>query len=174
MTIKFPRYTINKMGKEVIPGDVESALETIKERNEQVALLLSLKHNHPDDKGRTRVQQEQDRLNRSNPDSWERTRSPLRVGQKVLIPAGTPVGLGLVESYITERELEGTLIDVDRLVGGDGYGLVGRRVTEPLSKVSVELPRTEGEAQRTFTLSVPNDMYKAVPQAPADGLPIAA
>lgn len=162
------------MGKEAISGEVESAIGAIKKRNEQVALSLSLTHNHPDDKGRTRIEQERNRLNKSSPDSWERTRNPLRLGQEVLILTGTPVGLLLEESYITGIELKGILIGVYGLYGGTGYGQRGTRLVEPLSKVSVKLPQIEGEVLKTFTLLVPCDMYYAAPQAPADSHSVAA
>lgn len=150
---------------------LEKLQSAIEERNRHDASALSLVHNEPNDEGRTRVQQENDRLRRSSRSDWKRTKNPLGVGETVLIPVGTPVGLGSdLDSYLTEKPLKGTLVSVFGGYGGMGYGQRSDQLAEPLFKVSVQ---PEGqESTETITLLVPNDLLtQAVPQG--NGMAIA-
>jgi len=141
-------------GSKTFLEDLQSVIEA---QSNQKALALSLVHNKPDDEGRTRVQQERDRLERMDKDLWERTKSPLSVGTDVLIPADTPVGLGSeLASYITEKPLQGTLTNVFGGYGGAGYLDRSVQKVEPLFKVDV-VPEGH-EPTDVITLLVPNDL----------------
>jgi hypothetical protein len=128
----------------------------IEARNNQIASALSLVHNKPDEEGRTRVQQEKDRLRGLSREKWERTKNPIMVGDDVFIPVGTPVGLGSDwASYITEKPLQGTLISASGGYGGSGYLESSQQILEPLFKVAV---LSNGSNPEAFTLLVPNDL----------------
>lgn len=144
---------------------LERAWSAITENNRRIALALSLQHNKPNAEGKTRIEQEKDRLHRIGRNLWERTKNPLMVGNRVSIPAETPVGVGpLAESYITEKSLQGTLTNVSGFYGQDGNELI-----EPLFQVSIEIPQVEEQPSKTAILLVPNDLLtKVIPE----GLPI--
>ena len=143
---------------------LENLQSVIEARNNQIASALSLAHNEPNEESRTRVQQEKDRIKRTGRGPWKRTEDPLEVGERVLIPIGTPVGLGSVlDSYITEKPLEGTLINGSGGYGGMLYPYRSNQLTEPLFKVSVQ---PEGQdPTEPVTLLVPNDLLPQALQA---------
>lgn len=143
---------------------LENLQSAVEARNNQIASALSLAHNEPDDKGRTRVQQEKDRLRRTSREQWKRTNNPMAVGDNVLIPPGTPVGIGSdLASYIAEIPLRGTLISVSGGYGGDGYLETSQEIIEPLFKVNV-IPERH-EPTKAVTLLVPNDLLTQAIQA---------
>jgi len=150
-------------GRNTFPEKLQSVIEA---RNKRIASALSLTHNEPNDKGRTRIQQERDRLGKLSRDSRNPKNNPYVVGEDVWIPAETPVGLTLGESYITGMPLQGTLTNVSGGYGGGGYLEKSDQLIEPLFRVSVQLPRVEGqEHAEAVTLLVPNDLLThAVPQ----------
>jgi hypothetical protein len=170
LTIKFSSYTINKVSAEKIDfGAVEAAL---KERNERVAGILSLRPNSPDNRGRKQFELAADSLERDR--IWEHLESPVKK-DVVEIPAGTPVGV-LFEGYVTTKILRGILASTDRLIGGAGYMEHGRRRKDALSLVTVSL----GEGAGTIDLLVPSwqrsadgSRYTAVLQKSLGNSPIA-
>lgn len=143
---------------------LETALSNIDKYNNRVASLLSLIPNKPDDKGRNRVEQESDRLERTR-SSWE-PEGGLRVGERVLIPAGTPVGLGIRGFYVAEKSIVGTLKKTSGGYGGDGYLQHSTQRLYSLFRVSVDLPNGMGEPIEEVSLLVPNDMLKTIPKEP--------
>jgi hypothetical protein len=157
---------MKKMVDEAIPEISELATEAF---NKRVASLLSLKPNKPDDKGKSRIQQERDRLERDRL-LWEHTNS-LQVDKRVIIPVGTPVGLGTVGSYITQKPMEGILKITSGHYGGSGYMEHGTKRLYPLFTVSVEVPHGKEvsvEKVEQVNLLVPNDMLKTALQASTD------
>lgn len=129
-------------------------------RNKQVAKALSLIIDIADQDGNTGLSQEKYRLKSSKRDSWLRIKDPLMVGENVLIANRTPIELETGEPYLTGMPLQGTLINIYGFYGWDNHPLI-----EPLFKVSVQLPRIDGQPLKTATLLVPNDLLtRTVPK----------
>ncbi len=150
------------MAHEFILEAVDAAL---KKRNERIASKLSLVPNSPDVWGRNRFEQEQDRLERSRA-TWQDTVSPIELGDEVLIPAGTPVGLVPMGAYITEVPIMGgVLARAYSLRGGSGYLEHGHRIRDSLVLITKTLPLEQGQKlAETVGFLVPNDMFEAIPQ----------
>lgn len=139
---------------------LEAVLAAIKERNSRIASNLSLIPNSPDDRGRNRFEQEQDRLERTRL-SWQDTESPGKLGDEVLIPAGIPVGLVPMGAYVTGEPIRGVLTRTHSLRGGSGYMEHGRRIRDPLALITKTFPLKEGQTiPETVDLLVPNDMFQ--------------
>lgn len=164
LTIGFTGHRIKIVARQEILEGIYSA---IKERNKQIALQLSLVPNSPDIRGRNRIEQERDRLEQSRT-AWENANS-LQVNERVLIPAGTPVGLGILGFYVTGKPIEGVLAVTHSLHGGSGYMEHGHRTREALARITIELPFNQGQASaETVELLVVNDMLEAVKKEFAD------
>ena len=157
------------MGDGAIIKEVESRIEEIEEHNKRVASELSLLPNSPDRNGRNKVDLAGEELERTRP-LWEKEEIKTEVGGKVLIKPGTPVGLGS-KGYVAGEPIEGVFLGVIDygFVGGAGHMEHGVRRKSPYVKMGVK--RSSGEE---VSFRVPRSIFDPVPQAPADGLPIAA
>lgn len=147
---------------------LEAVHAAIEKRNNRIASKLSLIHNSPDDRGRNRFEQEQDRLERVRL-SWQNTESPIKLGEEVLIPAGTPVGLVPMGAYVTEKPIRGVLDRTHSLRGGSGHMEHGHRTRNALALITIALPPEQGQTHtETIGFLVANDMFKVAPQEPMD------
>jgi hypothetical protein len=143
---------------------LEAVDAALKERNGRIASKLSLIPNSPDVWGRNRFEQEQDRLEQSRP-TWQDAESLMKLGDEVLIPAGTPVGLVPMGAYLTQEPIIGVLARVSSRRGGSGYMEPGRKIRDSLVLINKTLPLEQGQKlAETVGFLVPNDMFKAIPQ----------
>jgi hypothetical protein len=143
---------------------LEAVDAAFKKRNERIASKLSLIPNSPDVWRRNRFEQEQDRLERSRP-TWQDAESLMKLGDEVLIPAGTPVGLVPMGAYITQEPIIGVLARAYSLRGGSGYMESGRKIRDSLVLINKILPLEQGQKlAETVGFLVPNDMFEAIPQ----------
>ena len=134
----------------VTEATMEKVYTAIRERNERVASILSLKSDSPNAKGSYGIEQVREMLERIRP-VWENVNS-LQVGERVEIPVETPVGLGVLGFYIAGKPIEGKLVGTCAgLYGGNNPGEHGTRRLSPLYTVSVELTPDE-----KVSLLVPN------------------
>ncbi len=138
---------------------IETAESATEEDNKRIASALSLQHNEPDAKGRTRIEQAKDELDKLSLDSRRAANFPFVVGDSAWIPADVPVGLGpKLDSFITRTPLKVTLTDSFGGYGGMGYGQDSNKLVDLLPKVSVQLPHEEGQPPKTVTLQVPYNL----------------
>lgn len=143
------------MGSEFI---LDAVYKTLDEYSSRVATKLALTPNSPDERGRNKYQQESDRLERTRL-SWQDAETPTKVGDKVLIPAGTPVGLSM-RGFITSEPIIGVLSSTHSLRGGMGYMEHGHKVKDALAHITITLPQEPGKINaEQVILQVPNDMY---------------
>ena len=146
---------------------LEAVQSEIKKRNEQIASELGLLPNSPNERGKNRIDEERYRLEQTRA-SWENIESPIVVGDEVLVPTGTPVGIvPMGASIVGEKPILGTLARTHSLRGGGGYMEQGHRRRDALSLIT--RPHNKGQAPiEAIDLLVPNDMFEAVLQGPTN------